>query len=164
MSHIRTTATILNIDPLNPASITRAIEVLKALHGVATTRVNTFGENPNIVRAELAEFNVTLPESEAPAESAPIAAPAAAPIAAPAADDPVFGPKIRAFFTAMMNLIRQTRAPVTLEEVAANEGIGIETARAFLRNAGRTAKARGATLPVKRTWNADKGCNYYTLA
>lgn len=160
MSRTRTTATILNIDPLNPASITRAIEVLKALHGVATTRVNTFGENPNIVLAELAEFNVTLPESEAPAESAPIAAQPPA----PAAEDPVFGPKIRMFFFAMANLIRQTGSPVTLEEVAAKEGIGIETARAFLRNAGRTAKARGVNLPVKRTWNADKGCNYYTIA
>jgi hypothetical protein len=155
MSRIRTTATILNIDPLSQASITRAIEVLKALHDVATTRVNTFGEDPNIVRAELAEFHVSLPESEAPAESTPIAA--------PTSDDPVFGPKIHAFFTAMMNLIRQTRAPVTLEEVAAKENIDIETARAFLRNAGRTVKAKGLSLPVKRSWDADKRCNLYSL-
>ena len=49
--------------------------------------------------------------------------------------------------------------------VAAKEaGISLDTARAYLRNAGRTASAYKVALPVKPEWQHDTGRNTYTTS
>lgn len=72
----------------------------------------------------------------------------------------IYGKTTRAFLQSMLDRIAQNGS-VTLEEVASETGIGIDTARAYLRNAGRTASAYKTTLPVKPVWNAEMGCNDY---
>lgn len=81
---------------------------------------------------------------------------------APPPSDPTgpFQGQTRAFLDRMVDTIRN-RGSVTLEDAAAAHGIEVETARAYIRNAGRTAKAHGVALPVVPKWDADKGCNIY---
>jgi len=82
---------------------------------------------------------------------------------APPSDPTPTGPfqgQTRAFLDRMVDTIRN-RGSVTLEAVAVLHGIEVETARAYIRNAGRTAKAHGIAMPVVPTWDAGLGCNVY---
>lgn len=56
-----------------------------------------------------------------------------------------------------------TDGATTLDKVATDQGISVETARAYIRNAGRTAKAHNIKLPIKAVWDACKGYNIYTM-
>ena len=80
--------------------------------------------------------------------------------ATPKAKLGIYGKTTRAFLQSMLDGIAKNGS-VTLEEVATEMGIGLDTARAYLRNAGRTAIAYKTTLPVKAVWNAEMGCNDY---
>jgi hypothetical protein len=164
---MNTTLTLFNLDLLDPKAVDHALNVIRALARTARYRVELFREDETAVRNDLAFRKITLAnqaefdrevgndDDDAPAgEVQPI------PITPV---DPVYGAKTRAFLDAMVSTIR-ANGGVTLEDAAAQYGIGIDTARAFIRNAGRTAKARGATLPVKPTWDHDKGRNVYTAA
>jgi hypothetical protein len=75
----------------------------------------------------------------------------------------VYGKTTRTFLETMLALI-QKDGKTTLEAVAAHMGVSLDTARAYLRNAGRTAAAHKVSLPVAPTWNHDAACNEYTLA
>jgi hypothetical protein len=79
---------------------------------------------------------------------------------APKAKLGIYGKTTRAFLQSMLDGIAKNGS-VTLEEVATEMGIGLDTARAYLRNGGRTAIAYKTTLPVKAVWNAEMGCNDY---
>lgn len=74
----------------------------------------------------------------------------------------VYGKTTRTFLETMLLLI-QKDGKTTLESVAAHMGVSLDTARAYLRNAGRTAGAYKISLPVAPTWNHDAGCNEYTV-
>jgi hypothetical protein len=52
----------------------------------------------------------------------------------------------------------------TLEDAATEAGISLDTARAYLRNAGRTAAAHKVALPVAPKWDHEKGRNDYAAS
>lgn len=163
---MNTTLTLANLDLLDPKAVDHALGVIRALARTARYRVELFREDEAAVRADLAVRKITLFSQaelarEADDDGDDDATVGDVPPDAPASADPVYGAKTRAFLDAMLTTIH-ANGGVTLEDAAAQHGIGIDTARAFIRNAGRTAKAHGATLPVKPTWDADKGCNVYT--
>lgn len=142
------TITIVGVDVTNPEDIDRAVGVLRSLNQRAKAR----GTHDDVLvefdhGVAMIEFT---PRDEVPGATAHLAG-------------MVYGKKTREFLDRMVATIR-VNGGVTLEDAAAQHGIGIETARAFIRNAGRTAKAHGATLPVKPTWDHDRGCNVYTMA
>lgn len=103
-------------------------------------------------------------------------APAPAPVLAPepepepVAADPVkvpaldyrFNGKARPFLLSMLKMIVHCQE-ITLEQAATGFGISTETARAFLRNAGRTALSYKIELPFRARWDISAGCNRYTL-
>lgn len=101
---------------------------------------------------------------------APEPEPAAAPEPEPAAADLVkvpaldyrFSGKARPFLLSMLKMIAHCQE-ITLEQAATGFGISTETARAFLRNAGRTALCYKIELPFRARWDISAGCNRYTL-
>ena len=72
----------------------------------------------------------------------------------------IYGGTTRTFLETMLGLI-QRDGKTTLVVVASEMNISRDTARAYLRNAGRTAAARKVLLPVLPTWNHESGCNEY---
>jgi hypothetical protein len=74
----------------------------------------------------------------------------------------IYGKTTRTFLEIMLGRIRQD-GKTTLETVASDMKVPLDTARAYLRNAGRTAGAYKVSLPVAPTWNPESGCNEYTL-
>ena len=75
----------------------------------------------------------------------------------------IYGRTTRAFLRKMLERIH-AHGSTTLEDAAADANISLDTARAYLRNAGRTASALKVTLPVRPEWQPDMGCNTYTAA
>ena len=71
-----------------------------------------------------------------------------------------YGKTTRTFLHSMLTRIEKG-GTTTLEEVAHEMNISLDTARAYLRNAGRTAAAYKVPLPVKPVWNHERGCNDY---
>lgn len=72
----------------------------------------------------------------------------------------IYGKTTRLFLQSMLTRITN-EGSTTLEEVAHEMNISLDTARAYLRNAGRTAGAYKTLLPVKPVWNHERGCNDY---
>lgn len=138
--------TFQNLNLANPADVDQACDILRS-----------FATVPAEMLAGMSVVNITLESNGYVTDST------VAPVADAGSVDPVFGGRTRAFLDEMVSAIR-ANGGVTLEDAAAQHGIGIDTARAFIRNAGRTAKARGASLPVKPNWDVLKGCNVYTVA
>jgi hypothetical protein len=132
---------IKSLDPQNPASVARAHKGLDWLAALPP------GVSKNI--SEITIFASPV-EEEAPATTS------ADPLA-------IYGKMTRAF---LEHLIERTEkyGQTTLEDAATSAGIPLETARAYLRNAGRTASAHKASLPIKPEWQPDLGCNLYVRA
>jgi len=74
----------------------------------------------------------------------------------------IYGKTTRAFLETMLLLI-QRDGKTSLESVATHMGVSLDTSRAYLRNAGRTAAAHKVSLPVVPTWNHGSGYNEYAL-
>jgi hypothetical protein len=74
----------------------------------------------------------------------------------------IYGKTTRAFLETMLLLI-QRDGKTSLESVATHIGVSLYTARAYLRNAGRTAAAHKVSLPVMPTWNHESGYNEYAV-
>jgi len=72
----------------------------------------------------------------------------------------IYGKTTRAFLQQMLARI-DAQGSTTLEDVSTDMGIGLDTARAYLRNAGRTASAHKVSLPVAPKWDHEKGRNDY---
>ena len=72
----------------------------------------------------------------------------------------IYGKTTRAFLQQTLGRI-DAQGSTTLEDVATDMGISLDTARAYLRNAGRTASAHKVPLPVKPKWDHEKGRNDY---
>lgn len=79
---------------------------------------------------------------------------------APADPLALYGGNTRRFLEVMLARIEKFGS-TTLEDAAKDASITLDTARAYLRNAGRTASAHKVTLPVKPQWQHDMGCNTY---
>jgi hypothetical protein len=77
----------------------------------------------------------------------------------------IYGKMTRELLRCMVTLATASeKGTVTLEEASDYLGISLDTARANLRNAGRTAAARKVSLPLIPAWNAEKGYNEYRIA
>lgn len=85
-----------------------------------------------------------------------------APSSVPSQEDAlgIYGKTTRAFLQQMLARI-DAQGSTTLEEVATDMDISLDTARAYLRNAGRTASAYKVSLPVAPKWDHEKGRNDY---
>lgn len=134
--------TIENIDLTNPASVERAVEKLRAL--------TVFDAS---VLRNVRSMTVFVPSDEV--DNARLAL-------LPEDTLAVYGKMTRAFLEVMLARIDKCGS-TTLEDAAADANISLDTARAYLRNAGRTASAHKVTLPVKPEWQHDMGCNVYRL-
>lgn len=134
--------TLTNIDFQDSFSVQRAIDILRHLEHMSIMLIGA---------SEHMTFNVAYELPEEP-EKFSLGNDTLA----------IYGKTTRHFIEAMLDRIRKNGS-VTLEEVADDENISVETARAYLRNAGRTAAAHKVTLPFKPVWNHDKGVNDYSL-
>lgn len=72
----------------------------------------------------------------------------------------IYGKTTRTLLQTMLARIR-AQGSTTLEEAATDMGVSLDTARANLRNAGRTAAAYKVSLPVAPKWDHEKGRNDY---
>lgn len=148
---------VKNLDLLDADHVEMACGILRARHRQATMQLNLFGWDEARVRADIA--------ARPSASLVPMSG--LQPVDEPAVDtateqgvSALFQGQTRAFLERMIDTIR-SKGGVTLEDAAALHGIGVDTARAYIRNAGRTAKAHTVAVPVKPTWDHDKGCNVY---
>lgn len=134
--------TIVNIDLTNPASVEHAVEKLRALTVFdASVLRNVRAMTVFVPSDEVDTTRPSLPEDTLA----------------------VYGKMTRAFLEVMLARIDKCGS-TTLEDAAADANISLDTARAYLRNAGRTASAHKVTLPVRPEWQPDMGCNTYTAA
>ena len=133
--------TIVNIDLTNPASVEHAVEKLRAL--------TVFDAS---VLRNVRSMTVFVPSDEV--DTARPSQPEDTLV--------VYGKMTRAFLEVMLARIEKYGS-TTLEDAAADANISLDTARAYLRNAGRTASAHKVALPVKPEWQPDMGCNVYRL-
>lgn len=85
------------------------------------------------------------------------------PVLAGTASLGIYGKTTRAFLEMMLSQIAK-HGSTTLEDAATGAGISLDTARAYLRNAGRTAGAYKVMLPVKPKWNTAARCNDYVAS
>lgn len=147
--------TIRNMNPLDPDSVELACAILRARHRQALLQQQQLGWADDRVLGDIASRPVitvaTLDEVDE----------------ADAVGDTVsvsdhFQGQTRAFLERMVAFIRD-HGPSTLDEVAQEHGISLDTARAYIRNAGRTAKAHGVPIPVYPEWDHDEGCNLYAI-
>jgi len=75
----------------------------------------------------------------------------------------IYGKTTRTLLQTMLARAK-AQGSTTLEEVATDMGVSLDTARANLRNAGRTAAAYKVSLPLTPVWNAADGRNEYRIA
>ena len=75
----------------------------------------------------------------------------------------IYGKTTRTLLQTMLARAK-TQGSTTLEEAATDMGVSLDTVRANLRNAGRTAAAYKVSLPLTPMWNAEKGHNEYHIA
>ena len=134
--------TIVNIDLTNPASVEHAVEKLRALTVFDASVLRNVRSMTVFVPSD--EVDTTRPSQ-------------------PEDTLAVYGRMTRAFLEVMLARIEKCGS-TTLEDAAADANISLDTARAYLRNAGRTASAHKVALPVKPEWQPDMGCNTYTAA
>jgi hypothetical protein len=134
--------TIVNIDLTNPASVEHAVEKLRALTVFDASVLRNVRSMTVFVPSD--EVDTTRPSQ-------------------PEDTLAVYGKMTRAFLEVMLARIEKCGS-TTLEDAAADANISLDTARAYLRNAGRTASAHKVALPVKPEWQPDMGCNTYTTA
>lgn len=135
--------TFQNLNLANPADVDQACKILRS-----------FATVPAEMLASTSVITITL-EANGYITDSPVA-----PIADAESVSTLFQGQTRAFLERMIDSIR-SKGGVTLKDAATMQGIGIDTARAYLRNAGRTAKAHGVAMPIVPKWDADKGCNVY---
>ena len=145
--------TLANIDLQNPDHVEHAIGSLRAYASIPAAFLSTMSS----VTLSFDGVDTTMPPAAAVDPSC----------AVPNLEEKlgIYGKTTRALLQRMIALAAASeRGTVTLEEVAADMGISLDTARANLRNAGRTASAYKVSLPLLPAWNAEKGHNEYRIA
>lgn len=133
---------VANIDLTDPACIDHVAASLRAYAAIPAAYLSAV-KDITIDFSEMAE-----PPSSTSAPSNPLA---------------IYGVKTRPFLETMLARIAK-HGTTTLEEAAKDAGISLDTARAYLRNAGRTAVAYKVALPVVPKWNPEKGYNAYVAS
>jgi hypothetical protein len=131
--------TIVDIDLTNAASVEHAVDNLRAFAALA----------PSVLRATQS-VTLIVPTDE---------------VVAAGSDNPlaIYGKTTRAFLEVMLARIEK-HGSTTLEDAATDAHISLDTARAYLRNAGRSAGAHKVSLPVAPTWDHEKGRNDYVAS
>lgn len=124
-----------DMDPKDPAHIQKAIAILNELRG-----------NPLAV-AHAMDFDLFATMADAPPTKYPYEK---------------FGSGAKKLFEKMSELIARNES-CTLEEAAAEAGISVDAARAHIRNAGRTLKARNLEFPFFSWWDAVQGRKIYAF-
>lgn len=151
--------TFKGVDFLDPRSVEHAVRILTTAHQHARQRVELFGEEEVAVRNHLARTHVfAVPGPASAPVSAPVSAPAS--VSASVSDLSAYRGRTKDFLDVMTAAIAAEGA-VTLEAAASKAGVNLETARAFLRNAGRTDRANNTQTPFVRQWNHAKNCAEY---
>jgi len=156
------TMTFKNLDLLDSRSVEQAVGILWAAHRHAKQAVELFGESEASVRERLARFlhTYTLLDVENEAAVEEKDGTVSVTVAVPT--------KLHAHgfyrgntkeFVDTMNARIDKYGSTTLEDAATDLGVTLDTARAFLRNAGRTDRAHDTELPFVPRWNHDKGYN-----
>lgn len=145
-----TTVTFKNLDLRDPRSVERACSILRS-----------YGMVPSELLARTASLTLEFEEDGYTTDSThtDTLPPNTAPTGVGDALG-FYGGKTRCLLDTMLSRIRQ-HGSTTLGETANDMGISLDTARAYLRNAGRAAAARELDLPVKPSWNTALGCNDY---
>jgi hypothetical protein len=155
------TVTFKNLDILDSRSVEQAAGILWAAHRHAKQSVELFGESEAEVRERLARphtFTLHDTHAEVAVEDGGTVTPTSVPTKLHAQG--FYRGNTRDLVDAMLTRIDK-HGSATLEDTATDMGITLDTARAFLRNAGRTNRAHGTELPFVPRWNHDKGCNDY---
>lgn len=155
------TVTFKNLDLLDSRSVEQAVGILWAAHRHAKQSVEMFGESEAEVRERLARpraFTLLDPNTEMTVEEDGTEVPAPVPTRMHAQG--FYRGNTKGFVDTMLARIDK-HGSTTLEDAATDLGITLDTARAFLRNAGRTDRAHGTELPFVPRWNHDKGYNDY---
>lgn len=150
-----------NLDLLDSRSVEQAVGILWAAHRHAKQSVEMFGESEADVRERLAAsraFTLLDPNTETMVneDGTEVLSPPPTKMHAQG----FYRGNTRDLVAAMLARIDK-HGSTTLEDTATDMGIPLDTARAFLRNAGRTDRAHGTELPFAPRWNADKGYNEY---
>jgi hypothetical protein len=145
--------TLTNIDPTNPKHLAYAVASLNELKKHATVA-------PLVLRW-VTDVNIDFSELDVVSLGGPECPPTA--VSSGSREDmlAIYGKMTRTFLEVMLSRIEKCGS-TTLEDAAADANISLDTARAYLRNAGRTASAHKATFPVKPEWQHDMRCNVYT--
>lgn len=134
--------TLSNIDLTNPACIDHVVASLRA-----------YATIPEAYLSAVQDITIDFAQvMEGPSERAPAADALA-----------IYGAKTRPFLETMLARIAK-QGSTTLEDAATEAGISLDTARAYLRNAGRTAAAHKVALPVAPKWDHEKGRNDYAAS
>jgi len=155
------TVTFKNLDLLDSRSVEQAVGTLWAAHRHAKQSVELFGESETEVRGRLAApraFTLLDPDTEATVEHN--GTEVLSPPPTKTHTQGFYRGKTKDFVDAMLARIEK-HGSATLEDAANDMGLTLDTARAFLRNAGRTNRAHDTELPFVPRWNADKGYNEY---
>lgn len=120
-------------------------EACSILHAYLVLPPEVVGKMDNV----LVRLSTPTPESE---EVAAVEA---------AAVEAFHGVNSRPFLDAVLARIASSGS-ATLQEVCSDTGVPVMTARAYMRNARRTAKTRGAAFPFQARWSIEKGCTVYS--
>ena len=154
------TMTFKNLDPLDSRSVEQAVGILWAAHHHAKQAVELFGESEASVRERLARIPHTYTLLDVENEAAVEEKDGTVSVNVAVPTKLFYRGNTKEFVNTMLARIDKYGS-TTLEDAATELGITLDTARAFLRNAGRTDRAHGTELPLVPRWNHDKGYNDY---
>lgn len=149
-----------NIDFTRPETCSLLFRLIKQYSNLPTPTLQTISQITIDVAEELAKEVQTTP-SQADNANATVwgGTTTRSPVPVPTLA-PCFAGKCREFLTTMVEQIAHN-GHTTLAQAAADHGVSVETARAFLRNAGRSAQSHGVTLPFYPRWDSLKSYNTY---
>lgn len=152
--------TFKDVDFLDSRTIENAVRLLWAIHRHAKYSVELFGEPEEEVRERHEKhrtYSVRLDETLLDEEGKEVYAPVPTKII----PQGFYRGNTKDLIEKMLEKIEQNGS-TTLEEVAREMSITLDTARAFLRNAGRTSRAHKAELPFLARWDVSRSRNEYT--
>lgn len=158
---MNSTVTFKNLDILDSRSVEQAVGILWALHRHAKQSVELLGEGEAEVRERLTHphaFTLLDPNTNATVDDDGTVTPD--PLPTKVQPQGFYKGTSKQLVEVMEERIAKNGS-TTLEDTANVMGISLDTARAFLRNAGRTNRARGTEFPFETRWNHDKGYNEY---
>jgi hypothetical protein len=153
------TVTFKNVNLLDSRSVDHAVGILWELHRHAKQSVELLGHSEAEVREQYARthtFTIVDPNANLTVEDGegvdldPV----------PTKPQVFYRGSSKQLIEVMQERIAKN-GMTTLEDSATVMGVTLDTARAFLRNAGRTNRAHGIGFPFEARWNHDKGYNEY---